>query len=426
MSRTRSRFVFLLLAAALVFAAGQAVWAGGGQEAEEEVPTITFLTWNLPHYEDAIMGWIEDFEEETGAKAVWIDRKGDELPTYYQTQLAAGTAPDIVEIQSVLWYEYAAEEIFMPITSYLEEEPEVKERFTPAFFDAASLYQGEYYMLPTYTPSSLLFYNKPIFEENGLSGAPETLEELLEYTRTIHENGDAGFISLNFDWLYWPLFRAAGVEILNDDQTAAAFNTPAAVEVLEQLAELTESGAIPEVAWTGRWAEPNGAFGAGGIGMHHGHTPLLRSFMSQSDWATTETVGIDLFPGGWSVPNYHGFGITSTTEHPDLAWRFIEIATNDMWAETLVRTLGTLSGNAAADQAVLDDEEFREENPLLVEMFETQLSDELRLTGTTNVAEDAEIKEAVYSNLERALFGEISASRALDEAESAVNDILAD
>ncbi|MFW5786301.1 MAG: ABC transporter substrate-binding protein [bacterium] len=426
MSRTRSRFVFLLLAAALVFAAGQAVWAGGGQEAEEEVPTITFLTWNLPHYEDAIMGWIEDFEEETGAKAVWIDRKGDELPTYYQTQLAAGTAPDIVEIQSVLWYEYAAEEIFMPITSYLEEEPEVKERFTPAFFDAASLYQGEYYMLPTYTPSSLLFYNKPIFEENGLSGAPETLEELLEYTRTIHENGDAGFISLNFDWLYWPLFRAAGVEILNDDQTAAAFNTPAAVEVLEQLAELTESGAIPEVAWTGRWAEPNGAFGAGGIGMHHGHTPLLRSFMSQSDWATTETVGIDLFPGGWSVPNYHGFGITSTTEHPDLAWRFIEIATNDMWAETLVRTLGTLSGNAAADQAVLDDEEFREENPLLVEMFETQLSDELRLTGTTNVAEDAEIKEAVYSNLERALFGEISASRALSEAESAVNDILAD
>lgn len=424
MQKPRSR-VFVLLLAVLILST-HTIFAGGEQENEEEVPTITFLTWNLPHYEDAIMGWIEDFEEETGAKAVWIDRKGSELPTYYQTQLAAGTAPDIVEIQSVLWYEYAAEGIFMPLTPYLEAEPEVQERFTPAFFDAASLYDGDYYMLPTYTPSSLLFYNKPLFDDHGLSGPPETLEELLEYTQTIHDGGDAGFITLNFDWLYWPLFRAAGVEILNDSKTRAAFNTPAAVEVLEQLAALTRNGAIPEVAWTGRWAEPNSAFGAGGIGMHHGHTPLLRSFMSTSEWANEDTVGIDLFPGGWSVPNYHGFGITSTTEHPDLAWRFIEIATNDMWAETLVRTLGSLSGNAAADRAVLNDDEFREENPLLVEMFETQLSDELRLTGTTNVAEDAEIKEAVYANLERALFGEVSAAEALAAAERQVNDILED
>jgi ABC-type glycerol-3-phosphate transport system substrate-binding protein len=314
----------------------------------------------------------------------------------------------------------------MPLTEYLDKEPEVKERFTPAFFDAASLYDGEYYMLPTYTPSSLLFYNKLVLDKHGIPGPPKTLDQLLEYTEKIHQGGDAGFITLNFDWLYWPLFRAAGVEILNDSKTRAAFNTPAAVDLLKKLAELTQSGAIPEVAWTGRWAEPNSAFGAGGIGMHHGHTPLLRSFMSTSEWANPDTVGIDLFPGGWSVPNYHGFGITSTTKHPDLAWRFIEIATNDMWAENLVRTLGTLSGNAAADQAVLADDEFRKENPLLVKMFETQLSDKLRLTGTTNVAEDAQIKEAVYSNLERALFGEISAEEALSAAEKQVNRILAD
>lgn len=413
----------VLVQIVLLLSAAQAVFAGGGQE-EEEQREITFLTWNLPHYEDAIMGWVEEFEEKTGAKAVWIDRKGSELPTYFQTQLAAGEAPDIVEIQSVLWYEYAAEGVFMKLTPYLEQEPAVKNRFTPAFFDAASLYDGDYYMLPTYTPSSLLFYNKPLLDEHGLSGPPETLEELLQYTKTINDGGDAGFITLNFDWLYWPLFRAAGVEILNEDKTRAAFNTPEAVEVLNQLINLTESGAIPEVAWTGRWAEPNSAFGAGGIGMHHGHTPLLRSFMSASDWANAETVGISLFPGGWSVPNYHGFGITSTTEHPDLAWEFIKIATNDRWAENLVRTLGSLSGNAAADQAVLNDDSFREDNPLLVKMFETQLSDDLQLTGTTNVAEDSEIKEAVYSNLEKALFGQISAQEALSQAEAQVNSIL--
>lgn len=415
--------IVVLVQIVLLLSAAQAVFAGGGQEEAEE-REITILTWNLPHYEDAIMGWIEEFEEKTGAKATWIDRKGGDLPTYYQTQLQAGSAPDIVDLQSVIWYEYADQGILMDMTPYLEEEPEIRERFTPSFFDAAGAFQGGQYMLPLYTPSSLLYYNKPLFEEVGLSGPPETLQEFETYVETLDEAGYGGFITLNFDWLYWPVFRAAGVEILNDAGTAAAFNTPEAVAVLENLAEYTQSGAIPEVAWTGRWTEPNGAFGAGEIGMHHAHTTAIRAFSSESDWTAPDTVGIDHFPGGWSVPNYHGLGITSTTEHPDLAWEFVKIATNDRWAENLVRTLGTLSGNAAADQAVLNDDEFAEENPLLARTFEVQLDPALKLTGITQNADDSEIKDAVYRNIQKALFGEVSAAQALADAESAVNSIL--
>ncbi len=418
------RFVTIATVLVLALVVTTSLMAGGGSEEAEGPKEISFLTWNLPHYEDAIRGWMADFEEETGAKAIWIDRKGSELPTYFQTQLAAGTAPDIVEFQSVIWYGYASQGVLQPITPYLEAQPDVKARYTPSFFEAASFFEGEYYLLPTYVPSSLLFYNKPIFAEAGLSGPPATIEELYEDIQKIHETGNAGFITLNFDWLYWPLFRAAGVEILNESKTRAAFNTPAAAEVLTGLAQLSQSGAIPAVAWTGRWAEPNGAFGAGGIGMHNGHTPLLRSFMSQSDWANVDTVGIDLFPGGWSVPNYHGMGIVSTSENPELAFEFLQVSTNDKWAETLVRTLGTLSGNANADNAVLTDQSFRRENPLLARMFELQLDDRVKLTGLTGSADDEEIKDAVYRNLQRAILGETSATEALDAAEEAVNAIL--
>lgn len=424
MNRSVSRVV-VLVQIVLLLSVAPMVFAGGGQE-EEEQREITILTWNLPHYEDAIMGWIEEFEEETGATATWIDRKGGDLPTYYQTQLQSGSAPDIVDLQSVLWYEYADEGILMDMSPYLEEEPEVEERFTPSFFEAAGAFQGGHYMLPLYTPSSLLFYNKPLFEEVGLSGPPETLEEFESYIETLQDSGNDGFITLNFDWLYWPLFRAAGVEILNEEGTQAAFNTPEAVAVLDQLAEYTDNGAIPEVSWTGRWKEPNDAFGAGGVGMHHAHTTAYRAFSSNSDWTSPETVGIAPFPGNWSVPNYHGLGITSTTEHPDLAWEFVKIATSDKWAENLVRTLGSLSGNSDADQAVLNDDEFAEENPVLVRMFEAQLDPDLELTGMTQNANDSEIKDAVYRNLQKALFGDVSAEQALSDAEESVNDILAD
>jgi ABC-type glycerol-3-phosphate transport system substrate-binding protein len=421
---TGTKKVAALALVLLLLVGLQGLWAGGGQ-AKPTVKEISFLTWNLPHYEDAIMGWVADFEAEfPNAKAKWIDRKGSELPTYFQTQLAAGTAPDIIEIQSVLWYEYADEGILMPLTPYLSKEPAIKDRFTPSFFEAASRFGDDYYLLPTYTPSSLLFMNKPMFAAAGLSGAPQTEEQLLSYAEKLTSGQNAGFITLNFDWLYWPLFRANGVEILTADKSKAAFNTPAAVAVLKNLTKLTKSGAIPGVAWTGRWAEPNGAFGAGGIGMHHAHTPALNSFMSQSDWANNDTVGIDTFPGGWSVPNYHGMGIVSTTKQADLAWEFIKIVTNDKWAENLVRVLGPLSGNAAADRAVINDAQFAKEQPLVVKMFETQLSPKLKLTGLTNIAEDAQVKDAVYRNLQKAIFGEVSAEKALADAEKAVNDIL--
>ena len=70
---------------------------------------ITFLTWNLVHLEEQIKGWIAGFAKtRPGVEVEWIDKKGPELPAFYQTQLAASTPPDIIDIQGALGLEYAA------------------------------------------------------------------------------------------------------------------------------------------------------------------------------------------------------------------------------------------------------------------------------------------------------------------------------
>ena len=84
-----------------------------------------------------------------------------------------------------------------------------------------------------------------------------------------------GFLTLNFDWLYWPLFKMNGVELLSPDGKKAAFNTPPAIEALAQLAKATASGGINKISWTGRWVEPNGAFASGTVGMLHAHSRVL-------------------------------------------------------------------------------------------------------------------------------------------------------
>lgn len=430
LNRTVRKGVLVLLA---LFVFATMAFAGGQQEAaeeaggEKEVKEISILTWNLPHYEDAINGWIEEFEaEHPNVKVKWIDKKGSEWATYFQTQIQSGNVPDLFDVQGALWYQYADMGVTMNLSPYFEEEPEMKERFNQDILEASSNYKGDYYMLPFYMPSTVLFYNKVMFEDAGLPGPPETFDELAEYSRKLADGEKSGFITLNFDWLYWPLFRTNGVKILNDAGTKAAFNTPAAVETLETLTALTEEGAIPNVAWTGRWKEPNGTFGAGNAGMLNAHTTALNAFRSAGEWVNEDTVGVAPFPGHWAVPNYHSLGISANSEHPDLAWEFAKLITNTKWAENICWTLGTLSGNEKADNNVLNDPTFAEENPILAETFKVELSNTGNLTGMTGSPKDAKIKEAVYKQIERALFGEVSAAEALEKAEADVNDILAD
>src|SRR5512137_2419184 len=71
--------------------------------------TISFLTWNIVDQEPLVRRWIESFQRANpGAEVEWLDKKGPELPPFYQTQLAAGTPPDVINTQGALWLEYAA------------------------------------------------------------------------------------------------------------------------------------------------------------------------------------------------------------------------------------------------------------------------------------------------------------------------------
>ena len=139
----------------------------------------------------------------------------------------------------------------------------------------------------------------------------------------------SGFLTLNFDWLYWPLFAMNGVELLTPDLKKTAFNTPKAIEVVDKLAKATESGAINKISWTGRWVEPNGAFAAGNVGMLHAHSPAYFFVKGQGNWVNAETLGVAQMPGGFATPNSHGLGISKGSKNPELAWDFVKFVTDE-------------------------------------------------------------------------------------------------
>jgi len=384
---------------------------------------LSFLTWNISDQKDLFDLWIAEFRKlRPDVEVEWLDKKGPEWPAFYQTQVVAGTPPDIINTQGGLWLEYAAAGGLADLTPYLKKDADVRARFNADYL-ANWTYDGKNYMLPFYVNKTLLFYNKTMFKEAGLAGPPKSFDELVQYAQKMSKGDKSGFLTMNFDWLYWPLFKMNGVELLTPDLKKAAFNTPQAVKVVEALAKATQGGGINKIAWTGRWVEPNGAFAAGNVGMLHAHSPAFFFVRGQAPWINPDMLGAVNAPGGWATPNSHGLGISKGSKNPDIAWEFLKMVTSDKWTLEFSNRRKVLTGNVKSDTATIAA--MRKDDPLAAQVLQTQLEQTDKLTGNWRIAVDSRVKEAFYPELQNALLGRKTAKEALDEAERKVNRALA-
>jgi ABC-type glycerol-3-phosphate transport system substrate-binding protein len=378
---------------------------------------ISFLTWNIIDQETMIRGWIARFcKDRPGVEVEWLDKKGPEIPVFYQTQLVAGTPPDVINTQGALGLEYAAQGALLDLTPRLKAEAAVATRFNADYLSNWA-YEGSNYMLPFYITKTLLFFNKPMLEKAGLSGPPQSFDQLLEAAQKMSSGEASGFLTLNFDWLYWPLYATNGVELLSKDLSKPTFNTATAMAITDRLAKATEAGAINKISWTGRWVEPNGAFAAGNVGMLHAHSPAYFFVKGQGKWVSPETLGVAHAPGGFATPNSHGLGISKASKNPDLAWDFLKFVTNE-GAQELGVNRKLVTGNIAVDTANLSALE--KNDPLVYSILKTQLEHTDKMVGNWRLGNDSKIKEAFWPELQNALLGRKDAKAALADAERKV------
>lgn len=421
----KTKLFFNVCVVILLIAGFHGVMAAGAKEEEEK--ELTLLTWNISFYEENIMGWIEDFEKENpGVTVKWLDKKGSEFDTFFMTQLAAGDPPDIIDIQGPLFAKYADMGALKDLGDWLANDPDVKGRYNENVINSVFKFEGKTYEVPFYFSPSVLYYNKLMFEEAGIDGPPETIEELLGYAKLMAKDEKSGFMTLNFDWMYWPLFKANGVELLTPDNRKAAFNTPAAVETLETLAKFTKNGVISKLSWTARWKELNDSFGAGIIGMFNSNGSSYHNIAKAgADWVSPETVGITSFPGRWNVPGQHGLAMSSLCKYPEEAWELMKVITNKKWSEVFIKRTSIFTGNNEVDNWFLTQPDVKED-PLKYQLLKTQLSNMDRLTGSPALAQNERIKEVFFTAIQEVILGDTSAKAALDSAEKEVNKILSE
>jgi len=383
---------------------------------------LSLLTWNIADQEALFKEWFDDFKKTNpGVEIEWLDKKGPELPAFYQTQLVAGTAPDIIDLQGAIWVEWAASGALLDLTPFLQKEPEVAKLYNPDYLSGFA-YDKKTFVIPFYIAKTLLYYNKTMFKEAGLAGPPASFDELLTHAQAMAKGEKTGFLTLNFDWLYWALFKMNGVELLQADMKTPAFNTAKAAEVLDKLAKATSSGAINKVAWTGRWVEPNGAFASGTVGMLQAHSASYFFVKGQAPWVNADTLGAVQAPGNWSTPTNHGFAISKSSKNPELAWALVKHMTSNKWATEFATRRRILTGNIEADKAGLA--QVKAADPLAHTVLQTQLEHTDKMTGNWPLPNDAQVKDAFWPEMQNALLGRKDAKTALADAEKAVARVM--
>lgn len=377
---------------------------------------ISFLTWNFLDQEALVRGWIKSFQAANpGAEVEWLDKKGPELPAFYQTQLAAGTPPDIIDTQGALWLEYAGDDILLDLTPHMSE---VAGRFNQDYLAGWKL-NGRTWEVPFYITKTLLFWNKTLFAKAGLAEPPASFDALLQSAAKLASADTTGFLTLNFDWTYWSLMAMNGVDLLTPDLKRPAFDTPKAIEAVDRLAQASTSGAVNKISWTGRWVEPNGAFAAGNVGMLQTLSTAYFFVKGQAPWVNPDTLGVGQMPGGFATPNNHGLGISKASKNPELAWAFLKHVTADAQAAQMAENRKIVTGNIAVDQALL--KRLEKEDALVHAVLKTQLEETDKLVGTWALPQNSRVRDAFWPELQSALLGRKTAKQALADADRRVS-----
>ena len=332
--------VWFAVLALLVLVTGVTL-AGGAQEAETQQPvTITF--WyqaNVANPNDPWVVWYSSLMQSFTLKYPDIKvnetvvASGDEYLNKISTAMAAGNTPDVFKT----WLSGRLEPFVeagrvLPLNNIIDNSPELKNVLNMQYLDTGT-FDGQVYAIPTSLTAEIIFYNRAIFKQLGLS-IPQTWDELITMVKAIRSSGVSPFSLGNRSaWRgsipYMAIFdRLNGPDLYKEVviQHKAKWDDPAFVKAANYLIRLRDAGA---------YVENFNALSSdeGDVLFTTGKTPMffIGTWMVSS---LSEALGNDLsffdFPkiptpdgtglrGGSLLNKDNGFAISSDSDHQEQA-----------------------------------------------------------------------------------------------------------
>lgn len=275
-----------------------------------------------------------EFTEKTGINVVFQEVPHDNMHERLIIEATAGTgAIDIFQTDQPWISEFAKQGFLEPLDDRLTDAE--KKEFSPSALEAVS-FEGKIYGLPYLVHTPILYYRTDLFEQAGLTKAPETWDEFREYAKKLTANGVSGTL-VEGKQSGEPVthlldrFLQAGGKVLDGDKVVLD-STENANALKYMMAIQHEDKTSPEGAVSYDNADAHNMFMQGKVAMVI-NWPYM--YTLANDPASSKVSGkfaVALQPAGaektsaiWSW----GHGISSSSKNKDAAMEFLKWATDE-------------------------------------------------------------------------------------------------
>ncbi|MAT17466.1 MAG: ABC transporter [Leifsonia sp.] len=299
--------------------------AGCTAAADSGPVTITYTNFiSNGGNEDNLQAIVDAFEAENPNITVEVTTLpyGD-YGTALQTDLAAGTESDVFDIEYSNYAQYQANGVLAPI-----------EVANPGAYKASLLEayatDGVQYALPSSFSDVVLYFNKELFDANGLDYPTQdwTWADEKAAAEAITDQ-DAGIWGDHQPVSFYEYYKALaqnGGEFLNADGTAVAFNTPEGIEAAEWL--VNKSGTVMPTIEQGQGTADfdTNLFKEGKLGMLHSGIWIFGALADVTfEW------DIAVEPGNTqqaSAVFSNAIGVSANSENVEAAAKWVEFMTS--------------------------------------------------------------------------------------------------
>ncbi len=193
--------------------------------------------------------------------------------TALATRMAGNDVPDCFELNMENFLTYAIRDAIEPLDSYFDSTGASKEVYSAGPLSAAT-YNGKLYAIPQSFSTVVLFYNKALFDQAGISYPTDDWtwadeQAAAEKIRALGDDIWGTFQPVTYNELYKTV-KTNGGSLVSDDGKTFTMNTPANIETLQMMLNRVtgENRVMPnteDLAGRGDWD----LFKSGNLGMLH-------------------------------------------------------------------------------------------------------------------------------------------------------------
>jgi multiple sugar transport system substrate-binding protein len=419
--------VLLLAAAAFAFASSQS-------ETSRAMPTsgkIVWTVWDDPATQGHQKIADEFAKDNPGSSVEFQVVPYANYEDKVRTMLAAGDAPDVVQVNDDFVVTYTKRNLIQPLDAWLSKSSLKRDDMYKSIWDF-NIYQGKMMALSPVNKVRVFIYNKDLFQKAGLPmlpAKPETptwnWDAMLEYAKKLTvKTGDqttqwgAALLQDGGTEQIWTMNnQGEGLFSKDGKQLAAAW--PEGIEAIQWLADLTHVAKV-QPPWgtmqANNGANVNNMFVSGQLAMQAGGSFSI-SFAEKSKFAW-DFAPEPMKKYGRNEGSLVCYAIPKNAKNPPLSWKLMEY----MYKEKVQQIWAGTGFGIPAVQTYANKYYVDKSKPYNLQV----VADSMAYCQSVNFTENTdEGKRLLRTWLFKAWAGEMSAKDAMNGAKKEVEPILA-